>query len=139
MNDELEDEYEEVDDVDVNQALINACMAAFSTDEDPWFLDSWASSHVTGNASSLTDLTESIVSSIRTASGQVLPVMNKGIVTFSNPAINPISDVPYVPGVKTNLILVGTLTDLGHVIVFTLEKLFGSQPFLYKHPSSSRT
>jgi hypothetical protein len=52
---------------DSDEATVNACMAAFATEEKDWFLDSRASSHITGNARLLTDLTPSKVPSIRTA------------------------------------------------------------------------
>lgn len=113
------DDEEDIEDPDDSQASLNACIAAFASDEEPWFLDSGASSHVTRNASLMTNPTESSVSSIRTAVGQVLPVKNKGTVSFPTSKIKSVGDVLYVPGVNTNLLSVGSLADLGHNILFT--------------------
>jgi hypothetical protein len=74
----IEDDTEE----DSNEAIVNACLAAFAPEEDDWFLDSGASSHVTGNARLVSNMTPSAVHSIRTANGQVLPVTAKGNVTI---------------------------------------------------------
>ena len=49
----------------------------------------------------------------------VLLVSYKGHVTFSDLEFKTLSDILYVPGVKTNLFSVGGLTDLGHNIIFT--------------------
>ena len=52
---------------DSNEATANACMAAFAIEEEDWFLDLGASSHVIGNAQLLTDLTTFKVPSIKIA------------------------------------------------------------------------
>lgn len=109
---------EDFDGAEDTQAALNACMSAFTTDEDPWFLDSGASSHVTGNSNLISDISDSSISSIRTAAGQVLPVSYKGNVQFTDPEVKTINDILYVPGVKTNLLSVGRFTDLGHTIIF---------------------
>ena len=93
-------------------------MSAFSADEEQWFLDSGASSHVTGNSSLLFDKSHSSTSTIRTAAGQILPVVHKGNVNFSDKSVKTVRDVLYVPGVKTNLLSVGRFTDLGHTVLF---------------------
>lgn len=109
-----EDDFEEDD----TQAALNACMTAFSTDEEPWFLDSGASSHVTGSSDFLSEVSPSSITSIRTAAGQILPVAHKGTVKFKDCEVKSVHDILYVPGVKTNLLSVGRFADLGHTIVF---------------------
>ena len=110
-----EEEYNE----DENwEATINACMSAFTVDKEPWFLDLGESSHVTGKPSLITEKSKSHVPGIRTATGQILPVAYKGHVSFSTPEVKTLSDILYVPGVKTNLLFVQRLTNLGHNIYF---------------------
>jgi hypothetical protein len=112
----IEDETEE----DSNEATVNACLAAFAPEEDDWFLDSGASSHITGNERLVSNITTSAVPSIRTANGQVLPVTAKGNVTIQEVTgeIKSIRNVLYVPGVRSNLLSVGKFADLGHVVLF---------------------
>jgi hypothetical protein len=59
---------------------INVCMVAFGTDEEEWFLDSGATSHITGNQNLLSNFGPSQVPSIRTAGSQIMPVAGKGTV-----------------------------------------------------------
>lgn len=100
------------------EAALNACISAFSIEEEPWFLDSGASSHVTGNPNLLSETSTSHIASIRTAAGQVLPVKHKGHVNFSDPKVKQVNNILYVPGVTTNLLSVGRFADLGHTILF---------------------
>jgi len=53
-------------------------------------------------------------------------VVGIGIVTFRRDGMPPISfsDVPYVPGLKKNLILVSTLQDRGLEVSFIGTKVF---------------
>ena len=99
-------------------AALNACMFPFEVGEEPWFLDSGASSHVIGKPNVLIDTSHSSISSIRTAGGQVLPVKYKGHVSFSDHEVKTVQDVLYVPGVQTNLLSVGRFVNLGHTILF---------------------
>jgi hypothetical protein len=84
---------EQINVVLLEEEHINLCTEA------PWFLDSGASSHVTGNRSLLTDITSARVSSIKIAAGQTLLVVGKGNVTAqkANGEIKQARDVlPYV-------------------------------------------
>ena len=82
VDDTPDEEYDDDEDNET-QASLNACMATFSTVREPWFLDSGASSHVTGNGNLLSNLIDSSISSIWTAAGQVHLLHNKGTVSFS--------------------------------------------------------
>jgi hypothetical protein len=105
---------------DTNEATVNTCLAAFTPKEDDWFLNSGASSHVTGNARLVSNMTSSAVPSITTANGQVLPIIAKGNVTIQEVTreIKSIQNVLYVLGVRSNLLSVGKFADLGHVVLF---------------------
>jgi hypothetical protein len=109
----------EVYNEEAEEVTVNSCMAAFAPEEDAWFLDSSASSHVTSNSQIVTNQSRSNVSSIRIANGQVLAVIAKGNVKIEESfgEMKTICNVLYVPRIKLNL-LVGKFTDLGHVILF---------------------
>jgi hypothetical protein len=112
-------EYEETDEV------VNACLDSFDNEEE-WFLDSGASSHVTGNKLILTDLEHSNTSSIRTAGGHVMPITTQGTIqlegTFGK--VKKVSNILYVPGITTNLLFVGKFTNLGHLVRFDSERCY---------------
>ena len=102
--------------------VINACVVA--NVEEAWFLDSGASSHVTGNSHLLRDITDSRIPHIKTAGGQLMPVAGQGTVITSNSSreIKEIHRVLYLPGVKTNLLSVGKLIDIGYKVLFESTK-----------------
>ena len=107
------------DESDAPEAVVNACISGGT--EEEWFLDSRASSHVTGNPHLLSDISHSRIPSIRTAGGISMPVAHQGTVStidFSG-KIKHIDQVLYVPGVKTNLLSVGKLTDAGYRVLFS--------------------
>jgi hypothetical protein len=81
--------------------LINVCTDV----EQAWFLDSGASSHVTGNKALLTNIHTSNVLSIRTAGGQIMKVEGQGTISTETQSgkIKIIHNILYVPGLKTNL------------------------------------
>ena len=60
-------------------------MVAFGTDEEEWFLDSGATSNITGNQNLLLDFGPSHVLSIRTIGKQIMPIASKVNVTYLIP------------------------------------------------------
>jgi hypothetical protein len=101
-------------------------MAALNNDEEEWFLDSGATSHIIGNMNLLSDFGPSVVSSINTAGNQILLVASKRSVKISDVTgkIKVVLDVLYVPGIHTNLFLVGKFTDLGYRIIFNTNSCY---------------
>lgn len=97
---------------------LEANMAALDIDRDPtWYLDSAASSHLTGESSHLTNVIEHLSpSSLTTASGHRLPVLGRGKAKLSDN--KTLDDVLYVPAATRSLISVGQLADAGHIITF---------------------
>lgn len=89
------------------------------SDQD-WFVDSGASSHITGSRRALTNFAPAMPStsnsSVSTANGARLAVAGQGTVTLYN---NKVNKVLYVPGISKNLVSVGKLADHGHHVLFT--------------------
>ena len=101
---------------------LEANFARFEAHRD-YFIDSGASSHVTGDRSmpsSFQPTTSNFGVSI--ASGARLPVVGKGILHVE--ANKNIKLILYVPGLTKNLLFVGKLTDTSHLVVFTPESCF---------------
>lgn len=85
-----------------------------------WILDSKANTHLTGDSTSLTDLTPLPSSSrVSTAGGTALDVKGKCIINLSD---TKFSDVLYVPFAHQNLLFVGKITYLGNSVHFTFSK-----------------
>lgn len=107
------------DKSDAPEAVVNACITGGI--EEEWFLDSGASSHVTGNPHLLSDISHSRIPSIRIVGGISMHVAHQGTVSTINSSgkIKHINQVLYVPGVRTNLFSVGKLTDAGYRVLFS--------------------
>lgn len=107
------------DDFDGANKVINACIISTATEED-WFVDSGASSHVTCDPSLVSNLSPCSIPHIRTDGVQAMPIAGQGTVHLTNSlgAIKTIHNVLYIPGVKTNLLSVGKLTDARYRVTF---------------------
>jgi hypothetical protein len=110
------------------------CCISVETTPSIWYIDSGASSHMTGVRDHFTDLKEPEVRmEIVLGDDIIVKVVGRGTVTFQRESMPPISfrDVLYVPGLKKNLILVSTLQDKGLEVSFRgIEVLI--------HPKGSR-
>jgi hypothetical protein len=81
-----------------------------SNGEDDWFIDSGASTHVTGNRNLLYEIRHAPHSTVSIATGKALPIVGEGVATLDNKSVDKIM---YVPGMCKNLLLVGKFVDLG--------------------------
>jgi hypothetical protein len=110
------------------------CCTTVETTPNIWYIDSGASSHMTGVREHFTDLRDPEVKmEIALGDDTIVRVVGRGTVTFQRDTMPPISfrDVLYVPGLKKNLISVSTLQDRGLEVSFR-----GTEVLI--HPKGSR-
>jgi hypothetical protein len=95
-------------------------MAAFNTTEEKdWFIDSGASTHMTGDKNLVRDMINTPKQSITTAGGVKYPVEGQGNVTLScDGAIKTVPNVVYVPSIRKNLLSVRKFANDGHLVTF---------------------
>jgi hypothetical protein len=99
-------------------------LVSLSTVETPssvWYIDSGASSHMSGVREHFTDLTESgIKLEIVLGNNTIVRAAGRGTVSFQRELRPPMvfRDVLYVPGLKKNLISVSTIQDRGFEVSF---------------------
>ena len=97
-----------------------ACMAS-TIGRNIWYIDSGASSHMTGNKRFFKDLQEGGTRiHVELGDDARYQVQGVGIVSFERESGKPLSfaDVLYVPGLTKNLISVSTLEDKGYQLKF---------------------
>ena len=84
-----------------------------------WYADTGYSNHMTGSKSSFTYLNESFQSTVSFGDLSTVNVMGKGNINFrtKNGCVEIISNVFYVPALKSNLLSVGQLLEKGYVII----------------------
>ena len=119
--DPAEDDFGNTQTVDAYFAQVN--MTETQQIKHPWFLDSGASHHVTGERQVFTTLKPSSGTRITTAGGQGHNVMGIGNVAIKLPSseIQKIEHVLYSPGIVKNLLPVGFLTSRGLALEFQAE------------------
>jgi len=101
------------------EVLLVAYEGTQTVQKEDWFLDSGCSNHMTGNKMWFVDLEEDGVNkTVRLGNDSTLAVIGKGSVRIEiNGTSYVISDVYYVPELKTNLLSLGQLQEKGFSIL----------------------
>jgi hypothetical protein len=87
-----------------------------------WFLDSGCSNHMIGEKEWFFDFDNSYKDSVKLGDDSRMSVMGKGSVKLHiNNIVYVISDVYYVPGLKTNLLSIGQLQQKQVTVIFKNE------------------
>ncbi|GKA09506.1 zinc finger, CCHC-type containing protein [Tanacetum coccineum] len=96
-----------------------------SADASIWYLDNGASNHMTGTKSHFRDINESITGRIRFGDGSYVQIKGRGSILLGckNNEQKIVSDVYYIPNLKSNIISLGQLTEIGCKIIMDGNKL----------------
>ncbi|KAI5386527.1 hypothetical protein KIW84_072889 [Lathyrus oleraceus] len=83
-----------------------------------WYLDTACSNHMCGDKKAFSDLDESFRSTIKFGDNSTVSVMGKGTIGIHTKKnyVQTISNVLFVPDLKTNLLSVGQLQEKGYGI-----------------------
>lgn len=89
-----------------------------STESNIWYVDTGCSNHMSGSKSSFSSLDESFHSTVSFGDSSTIEVKGKGDIKIKtkNGTVEIISNVLYVPDLKTNLLSAGQLQEKGYVI-----------------------
>jgi len=87
------------------------CYASEETRQNMWYLDTGCSNHICGDKKAFFELDESFCNTVKFGDNSVVSVMGKGNVTLhaKDNSFHTISNVFYVPNLKTNLLSIGQL------------------------------
>jgi hypothetical protein len=103
------------------ECAFHICCISVESSPCIWYIDSGASSHITGVREHFSDLRGTEVRiDISLGYDRVVIVVGIGTFSFRRENLPPISftDVLFIPGMKKNLILVSTLQDRGLEVTF---------------------
>jgi hypothetical protein len=103
------------------ECVFHICCSSVESSPCIWYIDSEASSHMTGVREHFSDLKGNEVRiDISPGDDRVVTVVGIGTVAFRRESLPPISftDVLFVPGMKKKLISVSTLQDRGLEVTF---------------------
>ncbi|GJR35223.1 zinc finger, CCHC-type containing protein [Tanacetum coccineum] len=86
-----------------------------TTDASIWYLDNGASNHMTGTKSHFRDIDESIIRRVRFGDGSYVKIKGRGSILLGcrNHEQKIVSDVYYIPNLKSNILSLGQLTEIG--------------------------
>ena len=98
-----------------------ACLSTSALSTSVWYIDSGASSHMTGVREHFTYLTKSDLDlEVVLGDDTKVKAVGRGTVSFQRESQEPLMmrDVLCVPGLKKNLISVSTIEDRGYEVIF---------------------
>ncbi|GKU93614.1 hypothetical protein SLEP1_g7191 [Rubroshorea leprosula] len=106
------------DDADSSHALLMVTAVGETPNFHTWFLDTGCTNHMSGKRELFADLDESFRTKVKFADDRTIPITGKGriLINLKNGDHKYISDVFYVPGMKSNLLSVGQLLEKGYVM-----------------------
>ncbi|GJS76172.1 zinc finger, CCHC-type containing protein [Tanacetum coccineum] len=96
-----------------------------SEDASIWYLDNGASNHMTGTKSHFRNINESITGRIRFGDGSYVQIKGRGSILLGcrNHEQKIVSDVYYIPNLKSNILSLGQLTEIGCKVIMDGNKL----------------
>jgi hypothetical protein len=97
------------------------CCSTVESPSNVWYIDSGASSHMSGVREHFTDLRDpEIRLEIVLGDNTIVRAAGRGTVSFQRELMSPLvfRDVLYVPGLKKNLISVSSIQDRGFEVSF---------------------
>ncbi|XP_039771974.1 uncharacterized protein LOC120640173 [Panicum virgatum] len=82
---------------------------------DTWFLDTGASNHMTGNCTAFSELDRSIKGTVKFGDGSLVDIVGRGTVIFAarNGGHQSLLDIYYIPRLRSNIISLGQLDEVG--------------------------
>lgn len=100
---------------------------------DVWYLDNGASNHMTGDLEKFRTLDEKITGKVRFGDDSTVEIKGKGTILFQCKSGDQwaLTEVFFIPKLRSNLISLGQLTETGHKVVLDDEMLdvFEKNPF----------
>lgn len=100
-------------------SLLMVCHMSEETQQNTWYLNTGCSNHMCGDKKAFSELDESFRNTVKFGDNSTISIMGKGRVIIQakeNSSTHNITDVLFVPDLKTNLLSVGQLLEKGYEI-----------------------
>ncbi|KAK1423983.1 hypothetical protein QVD17_19294 [Tagetes erecta] len=99
----------------LNEKVVPKKFQAEPQEKDIWYLDNGASNHMTGNRAYFAELNERISGRVKFGDNSCVDIKGKGSIIFEgrNGEQKLLTDIYYIPDLKSNLLSLGQATELG--------------------------
>ncbi|CAD6255874.1 unnamed protein product [Miscanthus lutarioriparius] len=86
---------------------------------DVWYLDNGASNHMTGDRAKFRDIDSTVSGKVTFGDGSTVDIHGRGSILFQGVSRDQwvLYDVYYIPKLKSNLVSLGQLTEIGHRVL----------------------
>jgi hypothetical protein len=101
----------------------------FTSEGEPstnmWYLDNGASNHMTGDLKKFRSISHDVSGKVRFGDGSTVDIMRKDSILFQACYGDQwlLHDVYYIPKLKSNLVSLGQLTEIGYKVVMDDDKI----------------
>ena len=87
--------------------------------EQRWYLDSGASNHMTGSKASFSELDDDVTGTVKFGDGSRVAIQGCGTIIFrcQNGEHRALTDVYYIPQLRSNIISIGQLNERGSEVL----------------------
>ena len=84
-----------------------------------WYLDNGAINHMMGDLQKFRDLDRAVYGKVRSGDDSTIEIQGRGTIVFQGKYGDQwvLSDVYYIPKLRSNLVSLGQLTEIGHRIL----------------------
>ena len=102
-------------ELDETRAQIHLGEEGGTGEKKMWYVDSGASNHMTGDGDTFSELDTSIVGTVKFGDGSRVEIQGRGTVLLEcrNGAHRALSDVYYIPMLRSNILSIGQLDEHG--------------------------
>jgi hypothetical protein len=106
------------DHVKVDLLVKHVYLANESCRNDMWFMDMRVSNHMTSHRSVFAELDTSVTGTVKFCDGSVVDIQGRGMVIFacSNDKHRTLTDIYYIPCLRSNIVSLGRLDESGYHI-----------------------
>jgi hypothetical protein len=91
-----------------------------SEQEQRWYLDSDASNHITGSKVALSELDGNVTDTVKFGDGSRVAIQGRNTIIFrcQNGEHHALTDVYYIPQLRSSIIRIGLLDECGSEVLF---------------------